>query len=756
MERDMVEDNYEQRLKSLEDRIAAIEEKLNVISSLQEAGQADNTTEDTPGRIIYTSFVQAPTFAKEEPDFAQSAQSEEPIQSQVASFAQTPSPESSKTASFTQTPLPESSKAVGKKDRDMESFIGRNVFVIIAAVLVFIGFIYFAGALFPYLSKAVWFAIMCVASIALTAVGYALTRRKESNLSVALLACGLGTVYITLFTGKLYFRMVNTFILFAALILLMLAVYHCSKYKSRLFNIIGQAGILVSLLICLGYAFMEHDRNFAMYAMLYVAVSEIAYDLLFGEKGYLINIISMLFAVTVLSFPVLMTAEKGLFFGIRFFHKSLSDIFSSFDMQLVGFLLMVLLFVYVIIRNAILMLKRRISAAKYAIVNILGFLVFLQAMSHLEYTVGVKLAMMLYCLIIMTVTELLFYDKERTASLHVLWDILLPVFLSLYVSDTLTLYVPCIIFTVPLAVYAFYTRTTFGRHTLYEGICFATFVNLTTSGLLFDREGINPPAICFYLICVLFALIWSALLFRYRDSAPAHLKIISYLVTLGNVYMLTYVMTGLGSWDYAALWGAWTVVGLLAIACLIQFSYKYLHGYSLCEKPCSAPAFIIQTVFNTLVILWALFDKLHFLSDINIFAYTSAVVLVIVLSLFNLNLMLKEKNTFWGVFVGLQTTLVLCVIMSSFNDWKARGFIVSITMLVCAVICILVGLKFSQKHLRVYALILALFSTVKLTLFDRSLESKMSTALSFFFCAILCFTISWLYSRIEKWARSAG
>ena len=94
--------------------------------------------------------------------------------------------------------------------------------------------------------------------------------------------------------------------------------------------------------------------------------------------------------------------------------------------------------------------------------------------------------------------------------------------------------------------------------------------------------------------------------------------------------------------------------------------------------------------------------------------------------------------------------------MSAFNDWEIKGFIVSITMFVCAVLCIIVGLKFSQKYLRIYALILAMISTIKMTLFDRSLKSMIGTAISFFFCAILCFTISWIYSRIEKWAKTTA
>ena len=789
-----MEENYEQRIKALEDRLTNIEQKLDVIASMQ--GQQHPIQQNAPymqqnvqpgmpigqqqqpvqpgmpmgqqqqpmqhgmpmgqqsapyGQPYPQQFAQGPGQPQPQP-FAQGPVQPQPYAQgpvQPHPYGQAPG-----------QPMPPLQTPPGQarnKDRDMESFIGRDVFVVIAAVLVFIGFIYFAGAIFPFLSKEVWFAIMCVASITLTAVSYVFARKKKNRLPIALLACGLGTIYITLFIGKFYFRMVNTFILFAALILLMLAVYHCSKYKALLFNIIGQAGILISLIMCLRYAFAEGDLNFAMYALIYVAISEVSYDLLFGEKGYLLNTLSMLFALIVLSLPVFMTVQPGIFIWYKCIPKTLSDIVFAFDMQLVGLILIMLMFVYIVIRSLVLTKTGKITTNKYGAINIVAFITYLLSMSLLENTLGVSILMMSYILLTMVVAEIALYDKKRTVTCHVFWDILLFAFMLIYIKAVVTVYVPSIILVLPLVVYAYATKSTFGKHTIYAGMLFATLIDLVASERFFDPSGnLQFSSISFYMTAVLICLILFVVLFIYKDRAPKYVKIASYLVTFGYLYMQTYIMTGFINWKGEEVWGAFVVVALLGITCLIQYPYKYICGYSLCEKPCVEEGFIIQTVFNELVLLWALFTKLHKIADVSAVAFGGAVVCIIALALFNSTLLLKQKNTAWGLFVGIQSTLVLCVIMSAFNDWEIKGFIVSITMFVCAVLCIIVGLKFSQKYLRIYALILAMISTIKMTLFDRSLKSMIGTAISFFFCAILCFTISWIYSRIEKWAKTTA
>ena len=89
------------------------------------------------------------------------------------------------------------------QNKDMESFIGKNVFVVVASVLIFVGLVVFAAAVMPYLSREVKFAAMVLGSIGLTAAGFTMTRKKQSALSISLMACGLGAIYITLFTGKI-------------------------------------------------------------------------------------------------------------------------------------------------------------------------------------------------------------------------------------------------------------------------------------------------------------------------------------------------------------------------------------------------------------------------------------------------------------------------------------------------------------------------------------------------------------------------
>ena len=111
------------------------------------------------------------------------------------------------------------------------------------------------------------------------------------------------------------------------------------------------------------------------------------------------------------------------------------------------------------------------------------------------------------------------------------------------------------------------------------------------------------------------------------------------------------------------------------------------------------------------------------------------------------NLLTKLKGVVPGFYIGIKLTLLVIVILNSFD---AVNYMISISLFLFAIISIVIGFKFAIKAFRLYGLLLSMISIVKLIMIDISYENTLGHALSFFVCGILCFVISMIYNVIDK------
>ena len=106
-----------------------------------------------------------------------------------------------------------------------------------------------------------------------------------------------------------------------------------------------------------------------------------------------------------------------------------------------------------------------------------------------------------------------------------------------------------------------------------------------------------------------------------------------------------------------------------------------------------------------------------------------------------------EERKMYGPYVGLKFTVLMVVILSSFN---AENFLISIFCFLFAILSVTVGFIVKHKGLRIYGLILSLISVVKLVMIDITYDNTLGHALSFFISGVLCFVISAIYTHVEK------
>jgi uncharacterized membrane protein len=79
-----------------------------------------------------------------------------------------------------------------------------------------------------------------------------------------------------------------------------------------------------------------------------------------------------------------------------------------------------------------------------------------------------------------------------------------------------------------------------------------------------------------------------------------------------------------------------------------------------------------------------------------------------------------------------------------------------VALLVLSILWILAGFGLSAKAVRIYGLVITNISIVKLLLLDITYNSTLEKAAGFFVCGVLCFVISFIYSRIDRNVESGG
>ncbi len=139
------------------------------------------------------------------------------------------------------------------KNKDIEAFLGKHGMALGASCLIFIAMIMFAKLIIPILGDAFKVAVMYIFSGAFIVSGELLARKKgETKWTTSLVGCGVGAIFISSYVTHIVFHFIGVNTLFVFLILWAGYLCYLSRKKSIIFSIIGQCGILISVLFSLG------------------------------------------------------------------------------------------------------------------------------------------------------------------------------------------------------------------------------------------------------------------------------------------------------------------------------------------------------------------------------------------------------------------------------------------------------------------------------------------------------------------------
>jgi uncharacterized membrane protein len=114
---------------------------------------------------------------------------------------------------------------------------------------------------------------------------------------------------------------------------------------------------------------------------------------------------------------------------------------------------------------------------------------------------------------------------------------------------------------------------------------------------------------------------------------------------------------------------------------------------------------------------------------------------------------LKSGDAKYQVYAAIKVTAFLVIVLTTL---QRASVLLSVALLVLSILWILAGFGLSAKAVRIYGLVITNISIVKLLLLDITYNSTLEKAAGFFVCGVLCFVISFIYSRIDRNVENAG
>ena len=594
-----------------------------------------------------------------------------------------------------------------KKEASLENKIGKNVMGILASVLIFISILIFGGMVYSALGVIAKVAVLMLISIALGVTGVVKMRRDDSYfvLFSSMAACGICAVYITFILMHFVFEIMPLLLLTIAMFIWTGMVITLSVAKDRIFTYICMIGIVITTIVC------AVNWDSAGWSLIYYAISSVVLFALSRSRDYNKNIIFFL------QLPIVGMILTGLYY------ESLAAI------------ICITLFVVAGLVAQNLMYRIEASNDGVAIpVTIVSMLMVAISMVHMSFTLGYEIIKYPYSLAFIIIAALYAHKYMKS---HV--SLFYTAFYFTAVMLVLTLGSHIWILAILMLIAGILLSSDQFKYLAYA----YTFIGIWLSNeqtifLQFTKSRIPMLLIAAVIILAAFAY-----------NHVKYSKIDKYILTGLTCFLIIY------SWR-KDLFGS--VVAFLILAAISLYMNTDHYRLDRVTKAKENESQILGLVVNGVMMLsflelvWISKELAH-RSDVFDSGKLIMTLLVVLfgIALFIINnknlyeLKIAEKVV--SIYMSIKITLLIFSVLHLFEP---QSYIMSIVGLLIAIGSIALGFKIKNKSFRLYGLVLTLICVAKLILIDIEYESVLLLPLGFFFAGILCFAISWIYSKLEK------
>lgn len=591
-----------------------------------------------------------------------------------------------------------SNKPVNKKS-NVENKIGKNGMAIVASILIFFSLVLFAGIAFSYLSDIAKVVIMYLISIAIAAFGIVKTTKLDMEKNArfktfytTIAACGIGAVYITDLVAYFGFKCLPLIPFIIMLVIWIVITMYLSYKCSTIFAYICNIGLIIATVLT-AVQFNSSIVAFVLYTICLAAL----YMILRQEN---FNKDSFFFIQYPVVFILLSCAVETGALSYTIFIVLLVSVF--------------------VLANLIYRIEKKHIGTNVAVVvlNIAAFI---------RMCIGLDGNAMKYVVIGLIIGMMVMYFVRYYAENRILFYI---VYAITYVS----------------AVFVFLTTD------MYITIALTPFILLLIAGFakkdMWIRLGGYFAVITSYMIHMDFYESWGVFIIYLIILIAAGAAVVFISYSMVDKYVITAILSivlfiAIDVLDFNIC------ISFVSFGIMAFITNSEAYGRNLESKSEELISKIIGYIFSGCVILAGL--SCSFNKNITPDLYQVIIIMLITLAVSCINTV-KLFN------IGIPEMLAGFYICIKFSLWiytvlhrlEAASYVLSIVGIVVAIICIVLGFKFRQKSFRLYGLIISMVSVIKLILFDISYDSNILRPVGFFVAGVLCFAISFIYSKLEK------
>lgn len=622
------------------------------------------------------------------------------------------------------SPIPARSK---KQEKSLENVVGRNLMGILASILMFIGLILFATVAYEAFSDAVRVSIIYAVSGVLLAIGLVGMRKNRNAFYLSLAGCGAGAVYISLFLTYGYFELINGTLLYLLLAVWSVVVFFIGGKGSLLFKTIGQSGALISAFYGTIMQFTEMRSpallSFTLALMFYYIVVTVFYLLMDPSHGYKANLPALIMDFTG---AVILTAAAVHIRGV---------IPLAAQIALTGLILAYTLFLLFLYRQRIMKDDMTGNASFVWPIVVFVQCVFAALSIVLLIPNGAQdhkwirgcVAMVQYAALWWMTEYKTRKDAGRLAALTVVY-----LFFWIY-SDSFG--VLSEILGIGVFALIFLITGFFKKDKLYFSFgCASSLIYILFYG--------KYPAV-YSLFSVLFILLILFLLLYGSRIYHLAFKLLAYAML--QVFLFRVVDILAENTVYAR--PVWiNIVYLASVLLCIAATHSPFSGDWTGSGQKEKDTQIALGVLNIILMLWSGLvlnlrngEIFHFLTLLAFLALCSQ----------NIMPMVRHygKSPGVGIYTGLKLTLFLWLALASY---RIESYVITLACLFLALAFITFGFLRNYKPIRLYGLILSLYSIFKLVIVDANYHSTLSKALTILGCGVMAFLISFVYNKISK------
>ena len=600
----------------------------------------------------------------------------------------------------------------------MESKLGKKIMSILASILIFFSLVLFGKLIEPQLTPGVRTVLMYVVCFALSGVGLWRMSKPESRYKIlftAVAGCGVGGLYISGLVARFVLDTFTDMSLLISDAIWIVAVLALVKYKQGIFTYICYTGIFIAtVLTCFNWN--TNIMGLVVYATSVSALFAISYSRNYKEdlwfmllhpvvciimaSAYQDNMFYLCVLYALILLPLIAQFRYYKFDKFNFVFALVSVFFSFFGLMAVTMFMNVwiypngtsnLLFVW---PNALFVLTAACMAGVMA-----------------KYR-----------------------ETEKKLFFYLPFGIAL---LSIYLSDISSIYSGYIgnafIFSILLTLGVLWKNTLLR----YAGYFF-----------MFAYVAQQPTELGFWSVAAIFMCGWVSMVAWLRNN---YVMVEKYLLTGLFLVLLADLCIEVpmdSSFFYV-------IAGTFCFALNQPFFYtdritgkveesSRLAGYCATETAVAIGLCFINTTHSPMQFVKE-FAGTETLALIVIVLITLALACINVKSLYAKYGENYEKPL--SIFVCLKfSLLILCILVRA----HAISFVISLVGIVFAIVFIGIGFYKRLKGCRLYGLVLCLVCIAKLLLVDVEYDSSVMRPVGYLTAGLLCYLISWIYSKLEN------